>query len=220
MNWFSILPLFLSFSLNSITESHSFVGKCLAVLDGDTIDVSRNGTTIRVRLEGIDCPEKDQPFAEEAKAFTANLISGKTVSVIEKEKDEYGRTVARVFVDGRDVSVELLKAGLATHYRKYNSDWLLAALEQEAKAARAGIWASLTTLPPVEKPIPIPAWAASETAGKPGEIYKITYHGNVNSRVFHAPSCRNYNCKNCTRILRSKEEAIAGGFRPCGQCRP
>ncbi|MBN1570722.1 MAG: thermonuclease family protein [Acidobacteria bacterium] len=220
MNWFSILPLFLSFSLNSIEASHIFVGKCFAVLDGDTIDVSRNGNTMRVRLEGIDCPEKDQPFAEQAKAFTSNLISGKTVTVIEKEKDEYGRTVARIFADGRDVSVELLKAGLGTHYKKYNSDWLLAALEEEAKANRVGMWASLTAILPVEKPVPIPARVASGSAGAPGETDQITYHGNTNSRVFHAPSCRNYNCKNCTRELRSREEALAAGFRPCGICRP
>ena len=83
------------------------------VLDGDTVEVSKDGTTVRIRLEGIDCSELTQPFAEEAKKFTSNLIMGKTVTVIEKEKDIYGRTVARVFADDMDISVELLKAGLA-----------------------------------------------------------------------------------------------------------
>jgi micrococcal nuclease len=200
---FLFLSLFCGFLCSLNAGSNFFIGKCTGIADGDTIDASRDGATIRIRLEGIDCPEQNQPFAEEAKAFTARLIAGKTVAIVEKEKDTYGRTVARVFVDGRDVSVELLKAGLATHYKKYNSDWLLAALQEEAKAERAGMWASSTTIPPAEKPVPIPARVAGGTAGVPGETSQITYHGNTNSRVFHAPSCRNYSCKNCTRIFRS-----------------
>jgi micrococcal nuclease len=218
MNLFSMLPLFLSLSLSLFAGSHSFTGRCLTVLDGDTVEVSQNGTALRIRLEGIDCPERNQPFAEQAKAFTANLIAGKTVTVIEKEKDTYGRTVARVFVDGRDVSVELLKAGLATHYKQYSSDWLLATMEEQAKADRVGMWASTAKASRVEEPTYLPAIGASRAAT--ARSSQIIYHGNVSSRVFHSPSCRHYNCKNCTREFRSREEAVAAGFRPCGICRP
>jgi micrococcal nuclease len=122
-------------------------------------------------------------------------------------------------VDGRDVSVELLKAGLATHYKQYNSDWLLAALEQQAKADRVGMWASLAKAPQVEGSPALPAGAASNAAAM-GRTSQIVYHGNTTSRIFHSPSCRNYNCKNCTLEYRSREEAMAAGFRPCGGCRP
>lgn len=211
MNMFSILPLCFCILLNLNAASQPFIGKCLIVLDDDTVDVSRNGSVIRIRLEGIDYPERDQPFAEQAKAFTAKLIAGKMVTVVEKEKDTYGRTVARVFVEGRDVSVELLKAGLAVHYRRYNSDWLLAALEQHAKADRVGMWASGTALSTSGI---IGSAAAADRAPL------IVYHGNVKSKVFHGPQCRHYNCKNCTREFKSREEAIAAGYKPCGICKP
>jgi micrococcal nuclease len=215
-----LLIPFLAFLCSVSAGSNSFVGKCLTVIDGDTVDVSRDGNTIRIRIEGIDCPEKNQPFAAEAKAFTTNLVLGKTVSVIEKEKDEFGRTVARVFIDGRDVSVELLKVGLATHYKKYNSDWLLAALEKQAKANKVGMWAVSTETPQVEEPVSLPASGATRAVTATGSATQVIYHGNVSSRVFHSPSCRYFNCKNCTQELRSREEALAAGFRPCGICKP
>ena len=195
------LAFFFSCLFNLNAGSNSFVGKCVTVVDGDTVDISRDGNTIRIRLEGIDCPEREQYFAAEAKAFTANLINGKSVTVIEKEKDEYGRTVARIFIDGRDVSVELLKAGLATHFKKYNPDWLLAALEKQAKTNKIGMWAVLTAAPQVEQTASIPSSGSSGAVAATDRTSQIVYHGNVNSRVFHSPSCRNYNCSRCTRFL-------------------
>lgn len=217
---FSLLSLFLLLFWSSSVGAPFFIGKCLAVLDGDTVGVSKDGPAIRIRIEGIDCPERDQPFAEQAKAFTANLIAGKAVTVVEKEKDVYGRTVARIFVDRRDVSVELLKAGLATHYKQYNSDWLLAALEKQAKVDKVGMWASPATATQVEEPTSLPASGAIRNVAATSRASQTVYHGNVSSRVFHSPSCRHYNCKNCTREFGSKEEALAAGFRPCGICRP
>jgi micrococcal nuclease len=219
MGKYSVLSLILGISLNLFAGLHPFIGNCMRIVDGDTVDVSNGGEIIRIRLEGIDCPERDQPFAEEAKAFTVNLILGKSVSVVEKEKDEYGRTVARVFIDGSDVSLELLKAGLATHFRKYNSDWLLATLEEQARADRVGMWASSTASVLAEKPIPLVS-GTSPARITIGETSRAIYHGNTRSRVFHSPSCRDYNCKNCVREFRSRDEAIAAGFRPCGICRP
>ncbi|HOV85729.1 MAG TPA: Ada metal-binding domain-containing protein [Syntrophobacteraceae bacterium] len=48
----------------------------------------------------------------------------------------------------------------------------------------------------------------------------LTYHGNVKSRVFHKPGCQQYNCKNCTAVLKSREEAVKAGYKPCGMCKP
>lgn len=201
----------------------AFRAECTRIVDGDTIDVAHAGETVRIRLEGIDCPERDQPFADEATALTALLVEGKTVDVIAKERDAYGRTAARVFIDGRDVSAELLRAGLATHYRKYNSDWLLASLERQARAGRVGMWGS--ALPPAPPPAPPAAPAPAPATQRPprpeaGAVPSAAYHGNVKSRVFHAPGCPDYGCRNCTREFGSREEALAAGFRPCGLCRP
>lgn len=215
-----VLLLILSTLFNLSANLHSFAAQCIYVLDGDTIEVSRDGATIRVRLEGIDCPEKDEPFAPEAKAFTTKMAAGKTVIVVDKEQDTYGRTVARVYVDGRDLSVELLMAGLARHYKYFNPDWLLARLEQEAKADGVGMWAAPGNTSPAEKAVPAAPAVASKVAVSAGESSQIVYHGNTNSRVFHDPSCPSYNCKRCTRIFQSRDAAIAAGFKQCGICKP
>jgi endonuclease YncB( thermonuclease family) len=189
----------------------AFRAECTRIVDGDTIDVAHAGETVRIRLEGIDCPERDQPFAEEARALTALLVEGKTVEVIAKEKDAYGRTAARVFVDGRDLSAELLKAGLATHYRKYNSDWLLASLERQARAEGAGMWGRA------------PAPAAEGSPRKDSRTVTSSpavYHGNVRSRVFPSPAGPPYAGPPGPRRVGSRDEALAAGFRPCGRCRP
>ena len=104
----------------------TFSGKCVGVTDGDTIKVLRDGREAKIRLEGIDCPESGEPFSTKAKKFTSSLVFGKTVTLRVKETDRYGRLVARVLVDGQDVSVALVQAGLAWHYTRYSSDPVLA----------------------------------------------------------------------------------------------
>ncbi len=99
--------------LSSFFAPDSFSARCIGVSDGDTIVVLRDRSSIKVRLEGIDCPERGQDFGHKAKQFTSRLVFGKTVKIDAIGQDRYGRIVARVVVDGKDVSVELLKLGLA-----------------------------------------------------------------------------------------------------------
>src|SRR5205809_7046087 len=106
----------------------SFSARCIGVTDGDTIVVLRDRSSIKVRLEGIDSPERGQDFGQKAKQFTSGLVFGQTVEIRPVGEDRYGRTVARVIVDGKDVSEELLKAGLAWHFKKYSKDHDLAGL--------------------------------------------------------------------------------------------
>src|SRR5437867_3612499 len=76
------------------------------------------------------------------KQFTSNLVFGKVVTVKVRHLDRYGRLVTRVVTDGKDVSHELLKAGLARHFKKYSSDPELAELEIKAGEAKVGIWSA------------------------------------------------------------------------------
>lgn len=122
----------------------------MRVTDGDTIKVLQADSTITVRLEGIDCPEFGDAFSAEAKAFTSRLVLEKVVALRAKESDRYGRLVARVLVDGQDVSVELVRAGLAWHYKRYSSDPVLAEAESTARAAGIGIWSMPNPVPPWE----------------------------------------------------------------------
>lgn len=79
-----------------------FTGRVVGVSDGDTIKVLHNGKAEKIRLHGIDCPEKGQPFGTKAKQFTSSLTFGKTVTIHVTDMDRYGRTVADVILpDGR-----------------------------------------------------------------------------------------------------------------------
>jgi len=128
----------------------TFTGKVVGVTDGDTISVLRDGKAVKIRLDGIDCPEAGDDFGSKAKKFTSSLVFGKVVEVRGKQNDRYGRLVARVLVDGQDLSVALVQAGLAWHYLKYSSDPVLRRAESTAKAGEIGVWSLPNPLPPWE----------------------------------------------------------------------
>lgn len=132
-------------------DSSSYSGKVVAITDGDTIRVLVGTEQHRVRIEGIDCPEmKGQPFSNAAKKFTSSFCFDKVVSVKVKDVDRYGRDIARVLVNGKDLSAELVAAGLAWHYKKYSDDNELAKLENQARADRTGIWSDDQAVAPWE----------------------------------------------------------------------
>lgn len=113
--------------LASLALLLSLAGTVVAVHDGDTVtvlDASRQQT--RVRVEGIDCPELHQAFGRKAKRFTSEVVYGKHVKVEGSKRDQYGRLIGRVLVNGRDLSLELARAGLAWHFVRYSSDKALA----------------------------------------------------------------------------------------------
>ena len=121
-----------------------------AIADGDTVSTVANKELTRVRIVGIDCPESNQPFGDEAKQFTANLCMKKDVELVGDEEDRYGRRLADVVVRGQSLRETLLSAGLAWHYKKYSDDPDLARLEDEARAAKRGLWANEDSVPPWE----------------------------------------------------------------------
>jgi len=97
-----------------------FSGTVVSVQDGDTLTVLHGGREVRIRLRGIDCPEKGQAFGLNARGLTAELALGTSVRVMEEDVDRYGRVVATVMLaDGRDLNREIVAAGLAWWYRKY-----------------------------------------------------------------------------------------------------
>jgi micrococcal nuclease len=119
------------------------------VTDGDTIVVWKKGNRAVIRLAGIDCPERQQPFGKEATAFTSNRTLGKTVTVIPETTDRYERTVADVHLEnGKSLSVELLHAGLAWWYRRYSHNRALLHHEKGARTARRGLWSQPNPIPP------------------------------------------------------------------------
>jgi len=121
-------------------HSETFIGKVVGVSDGDTISVMREGRAVKVRLHGIDCPEKGQPFGTRAKRFTSEMAFGMEVEVQVQTTDRYGRIVGEVILpDGLSLNKQLVSMGLAWWYRKYApNDRTLKALETGARAAKRG----------------------------------------------------------------------------------
>lgn len=112
--------------------------RCDYVMDGDTF---RSGNT-RVRLWGIDAPEKGQPYADKARARLQELCEGKSLRLERKDKDSYQRTVAIAYVGNTNVNLQLVKEGLAWHYTYFAPDAReLAAAQKAARKARRGLWA-------------------------------------------------------------------------------
>jgi micrococcal nuclease len=119
-----------------------FSGLVVGVSDGDTITVMHDGKAERIRLNGIDAPEKSQPFTNRAKQFVSELAFDQEVTVETRGQDRYGRTIAEVFLpDGRNLNQEIVKAGFAWWFRRYApNDKELERLETEASDAKRGLW--------------------------------------------------------------------------------
>lgn len=132
-------------------------GAVVALSDGDTITVlDTERRQHKVRLAGIDAPEKRQPFGTQSKNSLASMVFQRHVVVEWSKKDRYGRVIGKVLVGNLDVSVEQVRLGMAWHYKRYapeQSDTdqaAYAAAEVDARRARRGLWRGQTPVPPWE----------------------------------------------------------------------
>ena len=107
-------------------------------------------TKIVVRINGIDAPERGQFYGDVATLHLQWLISGKAVGLKLKQRDMYGRWIATTYQDGADIGAEMLKEGLAWHYKEVDGNPLYAQLEAEAKLAGMGLWCDDRAVPPWE----------------------------------------------------------------------
>jgi endonuclease YncB( thermonuclease family) len=148
-----LFALFLfSCSNNNQQESNanSTSGKVIAIIDGDTYDILLDGNkTVRIRMEGIDAPEKGMPFYRVAKKYLGELCFEKNVRLEIHDTDSRGRKIAFTYLDdGTEISHEMIKAGLAWHFTKYNKDEDLATLEVQARESKLGLWTDESPMPP------------------------------------------------------------------------
>lgn len=148
--WLTLL-LLLS-SLPSSALSQDFIGQVVGVMDGDTIEVLHNKKAKRIRLQGIDCPEKAQAFGQRAKQAASALVFAKTVTVETHGHDKYQRTVGTIILsDGTHVNRELVAQGWCWWYQKYApEDLVLATLEAAARLSKKGLWVDPAPVPPWE----------------------------------------------------------------------
>jgi endonuclease YncB( thermonuclease family) len=133
------------------------MGRVVAIADGDTLTIlTTDQGQHRVRLAGIDTPEKRQPFGQVAKDHLSSLVDGQTVTVNYHKRDRYGRVVGKVLASGADAGLWQVEAGLAWHYKRYEQEqsdyWDRAAYaraEVQARAEKRGLW---------RDPEPVPPW--------------------------------------------------------------
>ena len=151
----SILLSALLALLTSSVSAQSLVGRVVGVADGDTLTLLVDGRVQqKIRLAGIDAPEKAQPFGNQAKQRLSALVYGKTVTVVGVKQDRYRRLIAKILVDGQDANLEMVVSGHSWHYKKYQSEQgpadriAYAQAELDARLARRGLWADVTPVAP------------------------------------------------------------------------
>ena len=133
-------------------QTNTISGKVVNVADGDTITIlNAENKQTKVRLYGIDAPEKAQDFGNVSREHLVSLVAGKNIEVFVIDVDQYGRSVGRIKVDGKEVAEEMLKAGLVWVYTAYCKipeckQWKQ--LETQAKTAKIGLWANPTAQEP------------------------------------------------------------------------
>jgi len=135
----NLLLIFLTFF--QLQAQNVLTGKVIKVADGDTVTIlTSENKQVKIRLDGIDCPERKQDFGTKAKNFTNSLCYGKVIKVNVKGLDRYGRTLGVVWAGSVNLNEELLRNGLAWHYKKYNHSQRYANIEKQAQNKKLNIW--------------------------------------------------------------------------------
>ncbi len=152
----SVLTLSVLVVVCAPTLADTLSGKVVKVTDGDTITILKDNTQHRIRLQGIDAPERKQAFGNASRKHLAYLVAGKEVTVKWVKRDRYRRIVGFVLVDGKDINLVQLKAGMAWFYRYYQRELSpenrkrYAQAEDQARTDRLGLWQDKNPMPPWE----------------------------------------------------------------------
>lgn len=138
-------------------SADTLYGRVVGVADGDTVTVLDSAhRQYKIRLMGIDAPEKKQAFGNRSKQSLSGLVFNRHVQVEYNKKDKYGRLVGKIIVNGMDANLEQVISGLAWHYKQYEREQAAddraayADAENEARAARRGLWQEAEPTPPWE----------------------------------------------------------------------
>ena len=125
--------------------------KVIAISDGDSFKVLYQNQELKIRIHGIDAPERKMPYYQESKKLLASLIFKQYIYLKDREKDQYQRIVADVFLTNqKNIAHEMVKNGLAWHYVKYSKDSQLANYQTFAKNKPIGIWQDKNAIAPWE----------------------------------------------------------------------
>jgi micrococcal nuclease len=217
----SIGPAILCLAALLAGPATAFEGEVVGVMDGDTVEVMRSGRAVRVRLDGIDCPEKSQAFGARAKQFTSRAAFGKVVEVVDKGPDKYGRTLGEIILpDGSSLNRELVSEGYAWWYQQYSDDQDLRQRQKDAREDKKGLWSDPNVIPP---------WIYRQGGGRSGSVRQAPDHPvevllDREDVVFVTNTGEKYHQDGCrylkSRIPMTMGEAVARGYEPCKVCKP
>jgi len=196
-------------------------GKVINVHDGDTVTLlDQNNKKTTIRLQGIDAPELKQAFGAAAQENLSRMVLGKQVTIYWTKVDKYRRTVGTIMLDGRDVNIEQVKAGVAWHFKKYEDEQppedrrTYAAAEQEARTAGLGLWSDAKSIAPGD-------WRQEAKAKRWGPPPpEGTIIGNVKSKGYHRPDCPGYRdmAEANRAFFKTVSEAESAGYKRAGNC--
>ncbi len=152
-----VITLGLLIGLSLTVSADTLTGKVVKITDGDTLYVlDANYKDHKIRLAGIDAPERKQAYGLASHKHLLSIVAGKQVRVEYQKRDRYGRIVGKVLLDGIDACLEQVKAGFAWHYKKYQHEQsaedreLYADAEIRARDGRLGLWRENNPNPPWE----------------------------------------------------------------------
>lgn len=196
-------------------------GKVVNVHDGDTVTVlDQNNKKHAIRLQGIDAPELKQEFGAASQKNLSGMVMGKQVTIVWNKVDKYRRTVGTIMLDGRDINIEQVRAGVAWHFKKYEDEQspvdrqTYAVAELEARTAKLGLWKGETPMAPGDwrQEVKTKRWGPPPPEG--------TIIGSANSKKYHRPDCPGYRdmAERNRVFFKSVAEAEAAGFKRAGNC--
>lgn len=136
---------------NTGNTNPDFPARVIRIVDGDTLEVMYGELPVMIRLQHIDAPEKrgSQPFGNRAKQALSDLCFGQNIQIKYDSRDRNGRYICVIFNEsGINVNQEMLKLGMAWHYKKYSNDGEYHRLEEEARQNKIGLWVDPDPTPP------------------------------------------------------------------------
>jgi endonuclease YncB( thermonuclease family) len=145
-----IVSLFIALIAVSAAYAQRFPVKVIGVSDGDTFTViNRDNLQLKIRVYGIDAPEKNQAYGNKSKQALSALIFGKNIEIDVQSQEKWGRYVAKVYTpDGQDVALLMLQSGMAWHYTRFDQTPSYAKAQETAKKAGKGLWADKSPVAP------------------------------------------------------------------------
>lgn len=149
-----ILTTLLLSSLSLHVHADTLDGTVIHIADGDSLTLMVDNTPHKIRLLGIDAPERSQAYGKQSRVALNRAVNGKQVTVKWSKRDDYGRIVGKVIYKGRDINLQQLQKGMAWHYKHYEREQELedrsryAQAEYLAQRDKLGLWQDANPVAP------------------------------------------------------------------------